>query len=141
MKKTKNAFLNEKLSKELISNINYSYFLLAELLCKNIRKKYYTDLGHESFEAYIAQEDLSIPQLTAGKLIIFYENFILRFGLTFKDMVNIDFRKINLLLQLDVDGKINENNYREWLDKASGNAYSDFKASVMDALISRSDSI
>jgi hypothetical protein len=134
MKVSEKAFENDQKIKKIRKIVNQKFLKLAKNLYECYENEYYRYLDYETFESYIAQEDISIPPDQAGKLILVYDLFINMYHAHPKFIKNIDYNKLALLVPLLSDKKIKKKDLKDWILQAESNSYTDLKIQVEGAL-------
>ena len=73
----KKAFENDQKIKELKFDLNKRWLNMAYLLYENKKEKYFKVLDYDTFESYIAQEELGFERSGVYRLIGIYEDVLL----------------------------------------------------------------
>lgn len=113
--KYESAKTNEKKIIELKKLASESFILMGEALYNNRKERLYEALGHESFESFLGDPEISISRSTAFDLMKAYEFFILTHKLDIKTLVEVGVSKVAMLLRLDLDSKAQ---VEDWVEKA-----------------------
>lgn len=126
IKKGQAAFEIHQKVIETKQDIEYNFIKLGSLL-KEIRdKKIYEELNYDTFEAYIAQPELSLHRSTVFMLIGVYEDFYEKSNQL--DLVNIGLAKLDRIRQFK-----DREDFGEWIKRAEVLSLSDLNAVIREA--------
>ncbi len=121
----KAAFNNDQAIKNLKVDLNVRWLKMAELLFENQKRKFYSVLGYDTFESYIAQEELGFQRNSVYKIIGIYKDLVLDRNVSQRDIADIDHDKLAMIRPMLPDGDLNE-----LLSKARSLSRSDLKAEL-----------
>lgn len=112
---------------EAKQDIERSFIKLGGLL-KEIRdKRIYENLGHDTFEGYIAQPELAFDRSTVYAIIGVYEDFVMSNQSDIDKLVKIGYAKLNRVRQFK-----DQDNFEEWIKKAEVLSLSDLSAEIKE---------
>ncbi len=105
-----------------------SFLGLGEELYWFESKKQYKDLGHDTFESYLADPDVDIGRRMAFMLKGVYQTFVLNLKVQPAALLPAGTDKLELLRP-----HVTEENVTEWLDKAAALSRSDLRREIAGA--------
>ena len=109
--------------------ISHGYMMLAKGLYENREKKYYIELGYETFDDFIAIPEISISRSIAYDLMLAYKTFIVDLKFTGEEIQKIDVTKTRAILRIDIPNKTSA---KEWLHKADTLSRSDLMSAIRE---------
>ena len=118
----KKAFENDQAIKSLKVDLNVRWLKMAELLYENRKRRYFFTLGYDTFEAYIAQEELGFKRASVYKIIGIYKDLVLTRNVQLVDIADIDSAKLDMIRP-----ELPTGNLDELLTKARSLSRSDLK--------------
>jgi len=119
------AFVNDQDIKKLKKELNFGFLAMAKLLTANLDGKFYQMLGYDTFDSYIAQEDLGFQRRTAYTLIGIYKDLILGLNVQPVALDTIDYTKLDMIRH-----EATPENIEDLLTKARTLSKSDLKIEV-----------
>jgi hypothetical protein len=102
-----------------------AFLALGEQLYYFEKWEQYKEMGHETFEAYLADADVDIGQKTARRLIAVFERYVLELHQTPVSLLGAGYSKLYSAAKI-----VDENNVEEWIAKASSLSRSDLKKEI-----------
>ena|SRR3990167_1061403 len=121
------AFDNDQAIKSLKTDLNVRWLKMAELLFENRKRRYFEVLGYDTFEAYIAQEELGFKRTSVFRIIRIYKSLILDRKVPHVELADIDSQKLDMILP-----ELPTGNLDELLSKARSLSRSDLKAELSE---------
>lgn len=100
------AFHREKAIKFRIGKIREYWVELAGLLYDFRENEEWRKLGHETFEAWLAQPDVELSRSEVFKLTQAHQELVLNRGVEPKDLARIGFSKVSEVLPVIRQGKV-----------------------------------
>ena len=125
-KKAKENMVDIQKNKIIIS---HGYMMLAKALYEHKMGEMFKTLGHETFEDFLAQPEISIPHGTAYDLIKAYRMFVIELKFTLDEIQSVDVTKTKALLRIDIPNKTSA---KEWIHKATTLSRSDLITAIQE---------
>jgi len=120
--KADQAFQIDLHLRQIRRSINENFLTLAQLLKEVRDKRYWQTLEYDSFNAYIAQPDLSLQRSSVYDLIAIYEKYVEGYGVQPAGLSNMDWTKLAETLPY-----VNKRNHEEMIEKAGSLSRSDLR--------------
>lgn len=124
---------------EQLKNLVYQGSLaiveIGRLLLIFRNEKLFIQLGHESFERFIADSDFGFAPKTAYAFCRIYEVYIMKFKMSEEDLALVPWSKLQALAPVITDKEKDE--AMEWLEKAKSMGSGDFYDAVAEQRHSR----
>ena len=105
-----------------------TFLTLGEELYWFEEQKQYKELGHPTFNSYLADPDVDIERSAAFRLKQVYAKFILDLKVAPVRLLPAGYSKLN-----SVASHVNESNVEEWVNKAAALSRSDLKREIAEA--------
>lgn len=121
----KKAFENDQAIKSLKVDLNVRWLKMAELLFENRKRRFFSVLGYDTFESYIAQEELGLKRAAVYKIIGIYSDLVVSRNVQPVDIADIDANKLEMIRPELPTGDLDE-----LLSKARSLSRSDLKTEL-----------
>lgn len=105
-----------------------TFLALGEELYHFEDKKQYKDLGHDTFESYLADPDVDIARRTAYMLIGVYDTYVNKYASASDALLKAGYTKLDVIRP-----HVDESNVDEWVHKAATLSRSDLKKEIGDS--------
>lgn len=123
----KAAFENDQTIKSLKLDLNARWLKMAELLYENRKRRFYSILGYDTFESYIAQEELGFQRSSVYKILGIYKDLVVGRGVQQLDIADIDADKLDM-----IRSHLPTGNLEELLTKARSLSRSDLRKDLSE---------
>ena len=91
------AHENDTAIKSLKVDLNLRWLKMAELLFENKKRRYFEILNYDTFEAYIAQEELGFTRRGVYRIMGIYKDLVLDRKVPLGHIADIDAHKLDMI--------------------------------------------